>query len=51
MWVYIVTAEHPEGCISIEGVFTTKTIAEELVEEKSSQQPLVSYDIHEYFAF
>lgn len=50
MWVYIVTAEYTDGWVSIEGVFTTRPKAEELVEEKSAQRPLVKYDIEEHFA-
>ena len=50
MTVYIVTAEYTDGWTSIEGVFTTRPKAEALVEEKSSQRPLVKYDIEEHFA-
>ena len=50
MWVYIVTAEYSGGWTSIEGVFTTRSKAEELIKEKSSQRPLVYYDIEEHFA-
>lgn len=50
MWVYIVTAEYPSGRFSIAEVFTTKIKAVKFVEDKSSSQSLIKYDIEERFA-
>ena len=50
MWIYIVVAEYPNGWTCIEEAFTSRLRAEEFVEVKSSQRPLVKYDIEEKFA-